>query len=86
MEQELVAHVTRGDMLDLAGAETIDEAAMRSWDESRTIRAWVLLDIMRGRLAPDPDPHGLQQRGARIEGRLDLENITSAVALKLTTA
>jgi hypothetical protein len=84
VEQKLVEHVTRGDVLDLAGAETIDEAAMRSWGESRTVRASVLRDIMRGRLAPDPDPHGLRLRGARIEGRLDLENVTSTVALKLT--
>ena len=31
-------------------------------------------------LAPDPDPHGLRLCGARIEGRLDLENITSTPA------
>ncbi|HEY3609410.1 MAG TPA: hypothetical protein VGL06_18055 [Pseudonocardiaceae bacterium] len=84
VENALVSHVTRGDVLDLAGAEVIDEAAMRSWGESRTVRASVLRDIMRGRLAPDPDPHGLRLRGARIDGRLDLENITSTVALKLT--
>jgi hypothetical protein len=84
VEQDLVAHVTRGDVLDLAGAEVITEEVMRSWGESRTVRASVLRDIMRGRLAHDPDPHGLRLRGARIEGRLDLENITSTVDLVLT--
>jgi hypothetical protein len=84
VEKDLTEHVTRGDVLDLAGTEVITEEVMHAWDESRTVRAWVIRDIMRGRLAPDPDPHGLQLRGARIEGRLDLENITSTVALKLT--
>jgi hypothetical protein len=83
VEQALVDHVTRGELLDLAATEPVDEAAMRSWDSSRTIRAAVLRDILRGRLAPDPDPHGLQLRGARIAGRLDLENLTTSVALEL---
>jgi hypothetical protein len=56
---------------------------MRAWDATHTIRASVLRDIMCGWLAPDPDPHGLQLRGAHIAGRLDLQNITSSVALKL---
>jgi hypothetical protein len=79
VEQRLVDHVTRGELLDLAAAEPVDEAAMRSWDSTRTIRAAVLRDILRGRLAPDPDPHGLRLRGARIAGRLDLENLTTSV-------
>ncbi|MEV0066112.1 hypothetical protein [Amycolatopsis sp. NPDC050768] len=62
----------------------MDEAAMRGWGEKQTIRAWVVRDIVRGRLAPDADPHGLRLRGARIAGRLDLDNITSTVALALT--
>jgi hypothetical protein len=67
VEQSLIDHVTRGDMFDLtAVGEAIDEAAMRSWDNSRTIRAWVLRDIMRGQLARDPDPHGLRLLLGRI--------------------
>ena len=54
LERRLVDHVTRGEPLDLAGAEPVDEAAMRSWDNSRTVQASVLRDILRGRLAPDP--------------------------------
>ena len=57
---------------------------MRSWGETRTCRATVIRDILRGRLAPDPDPHGLRLRGARISGPLDLENLTTDVALGLT--
>jgi hypothetical protein len=79
----LVDHVTRGELLDLAADEPIDEAAMRSWDDSRTIRATVLRDILRGQLAPNPDPHGLRLRGARIAGQLDLENLTTAVGVQL---
>jgi hypothetical protein len=83
VERALVEHVERGVALDLAETETVDETAMRSWDESRTVRASVVRDILRGRLAPDPDPHGVRLRGARIAGRLDLEHITSTVALEL---
>ena len=84
VEQSLVEHVSRGEPLDLAADdEAVDEAAMRSWGESRTCRASVIRDILRGRLAADPDPHGLRLRGARITGRLDLENLTTDVNLEL---
>jgi hypothetical protein len=84
VERALVDAVTRGQVLDLAGDdEVMDEAAMRCWDESRAIRAAVVRDILRGRLAPDPDPHGLRIRGARIIGRLDLENLTCGIAVEL---
>ncbi|WP_344868588.1 hypothetical protein [Amycolatopsis ultiminotia] len=83
VERALVDHVERGAVLDLAEDETIDRTEMRSWDTSRAVRAAVVRDILRGRLAPEPDPHGLRLRGARITGRLDLENLTSTVALEL---
>jgi len=83
VERALVDHITRGELLDLAGAEPVDEAAMRAWDSSRTVRAAVLRDILRGRLAPDPDPHGLRLRGARIAGQLDLENLITGVGVEL---
>ena len=57
---------------------------MRSWPESRTIRAHILREILRGRLVAEPDPHGLRLRGARIVGRVDLENITSSLWLELS--
>ncbi|WP_326471737.1 hypothetical protein [Actinophytocola sp.] len=82
VERDLVDHVEHGELLDLARGLPVDEAAMRSWDASQTVHAWVIRDIARGRLATDPDPHGLRLRGARVSGRLDLENITSGVALK----
>jgi hypothetical protein len=84
VEQSLVEHVSRGERLDLAADdEAVDEAAMRSWGDTRTIRASVIRDILRGRLAPDPDPHGLLLRGARITGRLDLENLSTDVNFEL---
>jgi hypothetical protein len=84
VEQSLVEHVGRGERLDLAAhGEAVDEAAMRSWGESRTCRADVIRDILRGRCAGDPDPHGLRLRGARIAGRLDLENLITNVHLVL---
>jgi hypothetical protein len=85
VEQSLVDHVRRGEQLDLAADnEAFDEAAMRSWGDSRTCRATVIRDILRGRLAADPTPHGLRLRGARISGRLDLENLTTDVHFELT--
>jgi hypothetical protein len=84
VEQSLVEHVGRGEWFDLAAeGEAIDAAAMRSWGKSRVCRASVLRDILRGRLAADPDPHGLRLLRARITGRLDLENLTTDVSLEL---
>ena len=56
---------------------------MRSWGDSRICQAAVIRDILRGRLAPHPDPHGLRLRAARITGRLDLENLSTQVKFEL---
>jgi hypothetical protein len=84
VEQSLVEYVGRGEWLDLAADdEAVDEAAMRSWGDSRTCRASVIRDILRGRLTADSDPHGLRLRGAKITGRLDLANLTTDVSVQL---
>jgi hypothetical protein len=83
VKQALVDHVTSGKLLDFAAAKSVDEAAMRTWDSTRTVQAAVLRDILLGRLAPNLDPHGLQLRGARITGQLDLENLTISVWVQL---
>ena len=83
LERRLLEAVTRGDLLDLTGDGPVDEAAMRSWGADRTISASVIRDLVRGRLVSEPDPHGLRLRGARIAGRVDLENVASDVALDL---
>jgi hypothetical protein len=87
VEESLVEHVCQGQWLDLIPDvpkhETIDEATMRSWGDSQTCPASVIRDILLGRLAADPDPHGLRLRGARISGRLDLGNLITDVNLEL---
>jgi hypothetical protein len=66
VERALIEHVGRGEWLNLAADdEAVDEAAMRSWGKSRTISADVIRDILRGRRAADPDPHGLRLRGGQ---------------------
>ncbi|MCR6488193.1 hypothetical protein M8542_35730 [Amycolatopsis sp. OK19-0408] len=70
VERALVECVERGEPLDLAG--------------ERTVRASVIRQILIGTLAPEPDPHGIDLTGARIEGRLDLMNVRSTVAIRLT--
>ena len=88
MEQSLVAHVFRGEPLDLIPdvpeGVTIDEDTMRSWGPSKTCSATAIRDILRGQLAADPDPRGLQLRGAKITGRLDLENLSTKVNFELS--
>jgi len=83
VEQRLIESVARGEVLDLAGEGPVDDAAMRSWGDDRTISASVIRELVRGRLVSDPDPHGLRLRGARIAGQVDLENIAGDLALEL---
>jgi uncharacterized protein YjbI with pentapeptide repeats len=83
VEVRLLDHVIEGTWLDLAPGTRIDKASMASWDTGRTIRATVIRDILRGRLAPDPDPHGVRIRGARVSGPLDLDSLSTKVTLEL---
>ncbi|GGO18885.1 hypothetical protein [Micromonospora parathelypteridis] len=82
-EQRLIESVARGEVLDLVGDRPVDEEAMRSWGDDHAISASVIRELVRGRLVSEPDPHGLRLRGARIVGRIDLENVTSDLALEL---
>lgn len=84
LDRKLVDHVRRGAVVDLAGTGPVDDVAMSGWGRSRTISASVIRDIVRGHLAADADPRGLQLRGAHIEGRIDLDNINSGVLINLT--
>ena len=73
-------HFTRGEALTLAvGDEDVGELAMRSWGEGGTIRATVIRDIMSG--SAGPDVRELQLAGARISGRLELQNVDTDVRL-----
>jgi len=88
LEKTLVRHVAAGTVFDLApGAadDAIDATVMASWDIQHEIRAEIIRDILRGRHLPagGADPHGLQLRGARIIGRLDLDHLISPMRLSL---
>jgi hypothetical protein len=67
VEQLLVERVCSGEWLDLIPEipeeQVIDESVMRSWGDAQTCSATVIREILRGRLATDPDPHGLRLRG-----------------------
>ncbi|WP_433076628.1 hypothetical protein ACQP1P_32390 [Dactylosporangium sp. CA-052675] len=83
LERRLIDAVVGGDLLDLGPDGRIDPSIMRSWGQDRTIRASIIRRIVMGRLATDPDPHGLQLRGVRIAGRIDLRNVTSDMWIEL---
>ncbi|MFD7337878.1 hypothetical protein ACFV98_18010 [Streptomyces violascens] len=83
LEQSLLEAVRDGEILDLAGDGPVNEAAMQSWDSTRTVPAALIRDLVRGRGDIEADPHGLRLRGARITGRIDLANITSALRVEL---
>lgn len=70
-ERRLVEAVTAGDLLDLTG------------EDDPVLRSQVLRDILLGRQAPEPDPRGVRIRGARLDGPLDLSNISARVGLAL---
>ncbi|GAB3874981.1 hypothetical protein GCM10029964_017890 [Kibdelosporangium lantanae] len=83
VEQRLVESVEAGEPLDLAGDGPVDVVDMLDWGPDRTISARVIREIVRGRLAADPDPQGIRLRGAKVDGRLDLEYVTSKVPVDL---
>ncbi|MCW4464218.1 hypothetical protein OK351_01670 [Glutamicibacter sp. MNS18] len=89
MEQRLIDHLVAGLRLDLDSAYTEHSGAsgeeMLGWGAVREIRSEVIRSILRGQLVPveGPDPCGLRVSGARIVGRLDLENMVVAIPLEL---
>jgi hypothetical protein len=85
VERRLIDSVARGVVCDLAPDEQIDEVSMKGWGASNSVRASVIRDVLRGRHIADPDPHGVQLRGVKIVGRLDLEGMMTGVSLTLTS-
>ena len=83
----IAEHLRRGELLDLASelalGSPVDETVMRAWDGTHSIAADDIRELLRGRRVTDPDPRGLRLRGARIHGRLDLDNLTTTVTLTL---
>lgn len=82
-EQRLIEHVTKGTFLDFVSDDELDSTSMPSWGANRTIRATVIRDILLGRLAATPDPLGLQLRGAKISGRLNLTHVKTDIPVRL---
>ncbi|WP_146955914.1 hypothetical protein [Glutamicibacter soli] len=90
LEKRLLECMRKGDELDLEPhydkPESVPETVIAAWGSRHTIRASVIREIMRGTV-PDleaVDPRGLQLRGARISGRLDLEDVECLFPLKMT--
>jgi hypothetical protein len=88
LEQQLVDAVIAGELIDLDADSSsfVDWETMQRWGPEREVRADVIRDLLRGRLLPDgeeADPRGIRLLGARIVGRLDLDNLTTAVPLDL---
>jgi hypothetical protein len=85
--EKIAEHLRRGELLDLvpnlALGSRVDDGMMMSWDGTHSINADDLRDLLRGRVVSDPDPRGLRLRGARISGRLDLDNLNTTVKLTL---
>jgi hypothetical protein len=65
-------------MLDL-GADSADPESMKAWGRERSIRA----SVLQGLLADQVQPRGVQLRGVRISGPLDLEAATVRCPLRL---
>src|SRR5262245_30693231 len=72
---ELRDHLRRGELMDLAHGADIDERAMLDWDARHDVDSAVLRALLLSPPDVKHDPRGLQLRGARIRGRLDLDFI-----------
>jgi hypothetical protein len=83
LEDRIVDHLRRGELLDLAPGEDIDEEVMMRWNEGHNVDAGLVRDLLLDRRRAEPDPRGLRIRGARIHGRLDLDDVTTATPLVL---
>lgn len=80
-ERELVAATEQGEILTCS--DLPPEELANSEDPQHVIRAEVIREILRGRLAGEADPHGVRLNGARITGQLDLENLHTKLSLVL---
>ena len=84
---KIAEHLRCGELLDLAPdlalGSPVDEVVMSSWDGTHSVAADDVRELLRGRVVTDPDPRGLRLRGARIRGRLDLDNLATTVELTL---
>jgi hypothetical protein len=85
----LAANLRAGTRLDLlpgvpeSMAGPLAAEVMSAWGDDHDVDAVVIRDLLRGRTVADPDPRGIRLRGARIRGHLDLQLLTTSVALEL---
>jgi hypothetical protein len=80
-ERQLVKDVAHGEQLTCSQLRL--EQLADSDDEQHTLRAEVIRDILIGRLADHPDPHGVRLAGARVTGVLDLDGVRCSLGLDL---
>lgn len=73
-DDRLMKSLCSGEELDLSGARSCDPADADTWGDDRAIPAAILRQLLVRQQA-DADPRGLQIRGARIVGDLDLGHV-----------
>ncbi|MDD7965499.1 hypothetical protein [Actinomycetospora lemnae] len=90
VRDRLVTQLIAGEWLNLVPDYEwhvpVGEAAMREWGRDHDLDAEDLRALLLGRGLPDQetvDPRGVQLRGARIVGRLDLDQLSATVPLTL---
>lgn len=88
LEKRVVEHLVAGTELDLAAGVADGELgidAMREWGSDREISAEFLREVLRCRYvaADSVDPRGLRLRGVRVVGMLNLDRLTTPIALSL---
>jgi hypothetical protein len=81
-EQALLDHARVGRQLDLIGNGAVDDEAMKEWGPFQTLRAVVLRHLLVDSQWA-VHSQGLQVRGARISGQLELQSATVRCPLLL---
>jgi hypothetical protein len=61
----------------------LDEEVMRNWDSDHDVDADVLRKLLRNDSGEKVGPRGLRLRGARILGRLDLDQLITTIGVEL---
>lgn len=84
VEEQFVQCARAGNRFEFSDPSAVDASAMERWDSSRSIRASVVRDLLRGHLGKAIDPRGLMLRGVRIFGLLDLRHMACGVPLIMT--
>lgn len=89
LREMLIFNLINGTCLDLTPKKdvgvTSKDRSLASWEKGPEVQADLIRDLLRGHYheLAGPDPHGLTIIGAKISGRLDLQNLRTEVALEL---